>query len=160
VNKKLDLHLLVGVEMPIQRRRQTSDFPLSLNVVDLRPQAQCAQWRRRWYGGNEVGRAGVGGGRGWGHSATELGGRGGGVDAKTWRCEQYTSIRMIRTGDLLSFNAGPVGSDRKPERRASQFDLQLTRERKFISNTRRNMPVLLQTVSNMRLRKPAGEAID
>jgi hypothetical protein len=53
--------------------------------------------------------------------------------------------------DPLSFNAGLVGSDRKPERRASQFDLQLTRERKLISNTRRNMSVLLQTVLNMRL---------
>jgi hypothetical protein len=76
-----------------------------------------------------------------------------------WLCDQHAASRMIRTGDPLSFNTGPVGFEQKLERRASQFDLQLTRERKLISNTRWNMLVFFQTVPNMRLRKPVGEAV-
>jgi hypothetical protein len=43
------------------------------------------------------------------------------VDAKTWRCEQHIASRMICTRDLVSFNAEPVGFDRKPKRRANHL---------------------------------------
>ena len=46
---------------------------------------------------------------------------------------------------------GDTGPDGRDLGRASQFDPAIDKERKLISNLRWNMPVLLQTVLNVRL---------
>jgi hypothetical protein len=79
------------------------------------------------------------------------------VTADTRSKPRETARSRSRALSRLWKGAGPDGRDWG---RASQFDPAIDKERKLISNLRRNMPVFVQTVPNIRPSGQHDKAID